>query len=136
MTDTNTLAPCPFCGARAETDFIPEYHSYQIECSDFFGCTARVTRDSELGAIEAWNLRTVDAEPLWRTDAEIVEQTEILARYLLSWKWGLHPESPDAQLRNSQNTKAQKAWNAACEIQDLLTATDVENAVAEVEDDK
>lgn len=76
----------------------------------------------------------VDAEPLWRTDAEIVEQTEILARYLLSWKWGLHPESPDAQLRNSQSTKAQKAWNAACEIQDLLTATDVENAVAEVDD--
>ena len=74
------------------------------------------------------------AEPLWRTDAEIVEQTEILARYLLSWKWGLHPESPDAQLRNSQNTKARKAWNAACEIQDLLTATDVENAVAEVDD--
>lgn len=74
------------------------------------------------------------AQPLWRTDAEIVEQTEILARYLLSWKWGLHPESPDAQLRNSQNTKAQKAWNAACEIQDLLTATDVENAVAEVDD--
>ena len=76
----------------------------------------------------------VDAEPLWRTDAEIVEQTEILARYLLSWKWGLQPESPDIQLRNCQNTKAQKAWNAACEIQDLLTATDVENAVAEVDD--
>ena len=61
MTDTNTLSPCPFCGARAETDFILAHHSYQIECSDFFGCTARVTRDSELGAIEAWNLRT-DAE--------------------------------------------------------------------------
>ena len=57
-TDTNTLSPCPFCGARAETDFIPEYDSYQIECSDHFGCSARVTRDSELGAIEAWNLRT------------------------------------------------------------------------------
>lgn len=57
MTDTNTLSPCPFCGERAETDFISEHHSYQIECRDVFGCTARVTRDSELGAIEAWNRR-------------------------------------------------------------------------------
>lgn len=75
----------------------------------------------------------VDAKPLWRTDAEIVEQTEILARYLLSWKWGLRPESPDIQLRNCQNAMSTHAWNAACEIQDLLTATDVGNAVAEVD---
>lgn len=57
VNDTNTLAPCPFCGERAETDFIPEHHSYQIACSDSIGCTARITRDSELGAIEAWNCR-------------------------------------------------------------------------------
>lgn len=57
MTDANALTPCPFCGERAETDFIPEHHSYQIECSDVFGCTARVTRDSEQAAIKAWNLR-------------------------------------------------------------------------------
>ena len=57
MTDANTLSPCPFCGERAETDFIPEHHSYQIECSDSMGCTARVTRDSEEAAIEAWNRR-------------------------------------------------------------------------------
>ena len=57
MTDTSTLLPCPFCGERAETDFIPEHHSYQIECSDSMGCTARVTRDSEEAAIEAWNRR-------------------------------------------------------------------------------
>ena len=63
MTDTNTLAPCPFCGERAETDFIPEHHSYQIACSDSIGCTARITRDSELGAIEAWNCRAALAAP-------------------------------------------------------------------------
>ena len=56
MSETE-LKPCPFCGERAETDFMPEDHSYQIECSDSMGCTARVTRDSELGAIEAWNRR-------------------------------------------------------------------------------
>ena len=56
MSETE-LKPCPFCGERAETDFIPEHHSYQVECSDSIGCTARITRDSELGAIEAWNCR-------------------------------------------------------------------------------
>lgn len=63
VNDTNTLAPCPFCGERAETDFIPEHHSYQIACSDSIGCTARITRDSELGAIEAWNCRAALAAP-------------------------------------------------------------------------
>ncbi len=58
MTDTSALSTCPFCGERAETYFIPERHSYQIECSDVFGCTARVTQDSERAAIEAWNLRS------------------------------------------------------------------------------
>ena len=63
MTDT-TLLPCPFCGARAETDFIRELHSYQIECRDVFGCSARVVRDSELHAAEAWNRRApADALP-------------------------------------------------------------------------
>ena len=57
MTDTSALSTCPFCGERAQTYFIPERHSYQIECSDVFGCTARVTQDSEQAAIEAWNLR-------------------------------------------------------------------------------
>ena len=73
MTDTNTLAPCPFCGERAETDFTPEHHSYQIECSDSIGCTARITRDSELGAIEAWNCRAALAAPAQAMPAPGVE---------------------------------------------------------------
>ena len=73
MTDTNALAPCPFCGERAETDFIPEHHSYQIECSDSIGCTARITRDSELGAIEAWNCRAALAAPAQVVPAPGVE---------------------------------------------------------------
>ena len=75
-----------------------------------------------------------DAEPAGRSDAEIVAQTEELTKYLLKWKWGLDPESSGAHLRNSQSTKAQAAWNAACDIQELLTATDVESAVSEVDD--
>ncbi len=68
-----------------------------------------------------------------RTEAEIVKQTEELAKYLLRWKWGLEPESPEAELRNSGNLKAQVCWNAACEIQELITDTDVENAVSELD---
>ena len=73
-----------------------------------------------------------DARPL-RTDAEIVEQTEALAKYLLDWKWGQEPEFPDLQMRHSTNHKAQVCWKAACEIQELITDTDVENAVSEVD---
>jgi len=57
------LLPCPFCGADAETDFIPEEDSYQIECRNSFGCTARVTLDSELAVVSAWNRRTPTEPP-------------------------------------------------------------------------
>ena len=78
MTDANTLTPCPFCGERAETYFIPERHSYQIECSDVFGCTARVTRDSEEAAIEAWN-RRAPAAALPPELSSIAKQASIAA---------------------------------------------------------
>ena len=72
MSETE-LKPCPFCGERAETDFIPEHHSYQVECSDSIGCTARITRDSELGAIEAWNCRAALDAPAQAVPAPGVE---------------------------------------------------------------
>ena len=50
------LLPCPFCGDHAETDFIPEHHSYAIECHSM-GCAARVIKDTASDAIEAWNRR-------------------------------------------------------------------------------
>lgn len=68
-----------------------------------------------------------------RTDAEIVEQTEELAAKLMSWRWGQQPEFAGMEFRNSDNTKAQGCWTAACKIQELITGTDVENAVAEVD---
>lgn len=84
MTDSTTLTTCPFCGERAETDFIPEHHSYQIECSDSMGCTARVTRDSKLGVIEAWNRRApapASSEPVaapYDAHAEMLEAAKDL----------------------------------------------------------
>lgn len=69
-----------------------------------------------------------------RSEQEIVDQTEGLAKFLLSWKWGQEPESPSITMRDTINTKARICWQAACHIQDLLTGTDVENAVAEADD--
>lgn len=68
-----------------------------------------------------------------RTDAEIVAQTVELTKYLLSWKWGLETEGDVSRIWESGNTKALVCWNAACHIQDLLTQTDVWNAVAELD---
>ena len=50
------LLPCPFCGDHAETDFIPEHHSYAIECHST-GCAARVIKETAEDAVEAWNRR-------------------------------------------------------------------------------
>lgn len=61
MTHTSTeqpeaLLPCPFCGDHAETDYIPEHHSYAIECYSI-GCAARVIKETAEDAIAAWNRR-------------------------------------------------------------------------------
>lgn len=76
----------------------------------------------------AYHLRPI------RSDAQIVEETERLARSLLSWRWGAMPEDSGAQMRHSGNTKAQNCWGVACRIQAMLTQTDVENAVEAVDD--
>lgn len=68
-----------------------------------------------------------------RTDQEIVDQTEVLAKFLLEWRFGYEPEN-DSPIRNATHPKAQAAWNAACIIQEMLTATDPENSVVEVDD--
>ena len=74
-----------------------------------------------------------DASP-HRTDAEIVAQTEELARYLLSWGFNHEHVLGAPATRNSEHPFALRAWDAACHIQDLLTQTDVWNAVAELDD--
>lgn len=90
MTDTNALLPCPFCGERAETDFIPEHHSYQVECRDVFGCTARVTRDSELGAVEAWNCRAPAPAPTDAAPEGPVARIEGIDEYGPRLEWTQH----------------------------------------------
>ncbi len=74
---------------------------------------------------------TVEAH---RTDREIVEQTEELALWLLSWAFNHKPET-STPMRDSTHPFAERCWNAACCIQELLTSTDPENAVANLDVD-
>jgi hypothetical protein len=67
-----------------------------------------------------------------RTAEQIVAQTEELAAALNTWRWGGRLES--GTYRTTPNPKAQWCWQMACKAQELLTATDPENAVSELED--
>jgi len=71
-------------------------------------------------------------EPVGRTDQQIVDQTEELAVWLLSWCFNYQPET-DTPMRRSTHPFAERCWAAACHIQEMLTATDPENAVAELD---
>jgi hypothetical protein len=71
-------------------------------------------------------------ETAHRTDQQIVDQTEELAKFLLSWKYGHKPETT-SPMRDAIHPKAEDSWEAACHVQEMLTATDVNNAIAEVE---
>jgi hypothetical protein len=72
--------------------------------------------------------------PAARTDQQIVDQTEELAVWLLSWCFNHQPET-DTPMRESTHPFAERCWAAACHIQEMLTATDPENSVAELDVD-
>lgn len=68
-----------------------------------------------------------------RTDTQIVEQTEELARLLMLEVYSR--EAPaDTLFRNADDPRGRHVWKLACQAQEILTATDPENAVAEVDD--
>ena len=67
-----------------------------------------------------------------RTDQEIVDQTEELAALLCSRFMGSRLDG--VNFRDSMHPQLQQCWEVACEIQEMLTATDPENAVAELEE--
>ena len=73
-------------------------------------------------------------EPVGRTDQQIVDQTEELAVWLLSWAFNRQPETP-TPMRKSRHPMAERCWAAACHIQEMLTATDPENSVGELDDE-
>ena len=72
-----------------------------------------------------------EPEPVVRTDQQIVDQTEELAVWLLYWCFNHQPETA-TPMRESSHPFAVRCWVAACHIQEMLTATDPENSVAEL----
>lgn len=72
-------------------------------------------------------------EPARRTDLEIVQQTEDLARLILARAFRLETEG-GKRICNSNHPQGRTAWELACAAQELLTATDPENALAELGD--
>lgn len=71
-----------------------------------------------------------------RSDNLIVDQTEQVAAMLASTMFSCELDEGELY-RESTHPKAIACWNAACAAQDIITGTDVENAVAmlECEDD-
>lgn len=67
-----------------------------------------------------------------RTDAQIVEQTEMVAA-LLAEQFDGSAQTEGATYREAAHPNAQRCWKVACRLQELLTDTDVQNAVAELE---
>lgn len=73
------------------------------------------------------------ADGLPRTDAQIVAQTEELARLLMLEVYSR--ETPDSTLfRNADDPRGGHVWKIACQAQEILTATDPENSVSELDD--
>ena len=72
-----------------------------------------------------------------RTDAEIVAQTEAMATVLAKAD-GWRPEHYDTDgyspFRLSRHPRAQGYWTRACLAQELLTQTDVANAIANLDE--
>lgn len=65
-----------------------------------------------------------------RTDREIVDQTNALARALYRLRGYTVPEG--YRFDQAKHPHEQECWAGACIAQDLLTDTDVNNALAEL----
>lgn len=124
--------PEPAGGQLAQDDYRKWYEDAMAACNEagYAGIdVATVVR------VLAHELRVAkQAQTPMRTNEEIVEQTEELAAKLMLWRWGQEAEGKDFEYRYSGNARAQGCWAAACKIQEMITGTDVQNAVAEVDE--
>lgn len=126
----HVICLCPDCATPPAAPVQEPVGSFQhrcVECKGVFSAS-RAPRSGRCLRCAA-----PVQEPVGRTDQQIVDQTEELAVWLLSWGFNRQPETA-APMRESAHPMAQRCWAAACHIQEMLTATDPENAVAELDD--
>lgn len=70
-----------------------------------------------------------------RTASQIVQQTNELALLLMRRIYSREPAGAEApNLHDSKDPRGQHCWSVACEVQQLLTSTDPEDALSELED--
>lgn len=70
-----------------------------------------------------------------RTDQQIVEQTNEIARIIYAFMGYNVPQGTEFHTETiNRHPQERQCWQAACEIQRLMTQTDPEDALAELED--
>jgi hypothetical protein len=137
-------AKCDRCGevdpddihtCEAKAGAVQRREWVDLDRAESLECLAAGNADGWVGVMEATQakLREKNAgAPPVRTEQQIVDQTEGLAVWLLSWCFNHQPET-STPMRKSTHPFAERCWAAACHIQEMLTATDPENAVAELD---
>lgn len=67
-----------------------------------------------------------------RTSQEIVDQTLEIARIIYRHRGYVVPEG--FKFYESKHPHELQAWSAACEIQEMMTGSDAEDALSDIED--
>lgn len=74
------------------------------------------------------------AEDSGRTDRQIVDQTEELAALFMLEIYNRESATGATRYRDCTDPRGKHCWQLACRVQEMLTATDPENSVEEVDD--
>ncbi len=111
-------------------DFVKDYVMF-----DFANYDSQLLDSIRLSAVEAIRkAKNLDiSRPEFRSDKEIVEQTERLAKMLMLRFYNRVPMKDGIKLRVADDLRSKLCWNVACDIQEMITETDPENAVSEIE---
>jgi hypothetical protein len=120
-----------FCGARYD----------EAKAVDRDMCAAMVLHEQmlkpcaapvDVGArIKSYLGETLaEARPL-KTDAQVVDDTELIADLIMRIVHGRSRTDPSKLYRDSEDPRCKSAWATACQIQEEVFQTDVENALAE-----
>lgn len=72
-----------------------------------------------------------------RTDRQIVDETNALARYIMAELVGTGYQVPDGwKFYEEADPRSQKAWNSAVTIMEMITFTNAEDALSNLDPDE